>query len=252
MQSIDFSWLASQGFRFHHYRPPGHGDTAPPASAAEGAPVDLGSAEFVYYCWPGPPETDMIPSYATGVEGATALMFSPDETKVLLVWERGHWTTAGGAVNPGECKLETLIREVYEEVNVKVDEAWDGVRYLGGWSAGRARDNVINDNFSAFAVRLQSEEFEPDCKEIHEARWFEWRSLLNAWIHAGRPGGRKFETDLGLARKTDSEPNAERNILQVSMLMWLDAFASGHGLRVTSKTSEQGPYTARKVCINCT
>ena len=96
-------------------------------------------------------------SYATGIEGATALMFSPDERKVLLVWERGHWTTSGGAVNPGESKLETLIREVHEEVRVHVDQTWEGVCYLGGWSAGRARDNLINDNFSAFAVRLQSE-----------------------------------------------------------------------------------------------
>ena len=63
MQSIDFSWLFTQGFRFHHYRDPGHGDTAPPAPAAEGAPASahLGTAEFVYYCWPGPPETDLIP-----------------------------------------------------------------------------------------------------------------------------------------------------------------------------------------------
>ena len=96
------------------------------------------------------------------------------------------------------------------------------------------------------------QDFDPDRKEIHEARWFEWRPLLSAWVTAGRPGGRKFETDLGLARKTDADPRAERNVLQVSMLMWLDAFASGRGLRVTTKTSKQGPFTASKVCINCT
>ena len=76
--------------------------------------------------------------------------------QVLLVWERGHWTTSGGAVSPGECKIEALKREVGEEVNVAIDEAWDGMRYLGGWSAGRARDNLVNDSFSAFSVKLKS------------------------------------------------------------------------------------------------
>ena len=80
-----------------------------------------------------------MPEYATSVVGVTALMLSPDMTKVLLVWERGSWATAGGFVNPGECKIAALAREIREEVNVEVDETWDGVCYLGGWQAGRAR-----------------------------------------------------------------------------------------------------------------
>ena len=101
MQAIDFGWLVSQNFQYHHYRPPGHDET--PTNQADGSLADgslayhdEGTAEFVYYCWPGSPESDIVPSYATSIEGATALIFSPDGSKVLLVWERGQWSTPGG------------------------------------------------------------------------------------------------------------------------------------------------------------
>ena len=35
MQAIDFQWLAMQGFKFHHYRAPGHGDTPLPPEDAK-------------------------------------------------------------------------------------------------------------------------------------------------------------------------------------------------------------------------
>ena len=40
---------------------------------------------------------------------------------VLLVWERSARNTPGGAVNPGELKLDTLAREVMEELTAAVD-----------------------------------------------------------------------------------------------------------------------------------
>ena len=59
---------------------------------------------------------------------------------------------------------------------VRVDLDLDKpVQYLGGWSSGRARDNLCNDNFGAFAVHLKSESFHADQKEIFEARWFDWK-----------------------------------------------------------------------------
>ena len=122
MQAIDFGWLVHQGFRFHHYRAAGHGETPvsqlealelselkeganQPASIATPNHVDddnsktrnEGNAEFVYYCWPGQAETDMVPSYTTAIEGVTGLTFSPDGDWVLLSWERKAWSTNGGA-----------------------------------------------------------------------------------------------------------------------------------------------------------
>ena len=42
--------------------------------------------------------------------------------RLLLVWERGAWSTPGGAVNAGENKLEALEREVYEELQAEVSQ----------------------------------------------------------------------------------------------------------------------------------
>ena len=105
MQAIDFTWLTAQGFVFHHYRAPGHGDDA------EGG----GASEFVYYCWPTGTGSadDMVPVYATSIEGVSGVLLSgATEEKVLLVWERGSWSTPAGAVNAGESKVDAIAREV--------------------------------------------------------------------------------------------------------------------------------------------
>lgn len=186
MQAIDFTWLASRGFRFHHYRKAGHGDTV-----ALHSPDSCATAEFVYYCWPGPGGTgsanDMVPSYATSIEGATGVLLSPDEQRILLVWERRSWSTPGGAVNEGESTLAALAREAHEEVNVTLDLDGFGAYLVGGWHESRARENTINDHFSAFVVRMTSDEFAVDNKEIEKARLFEWRPLLQAWRDQSKP-----------------------------------------------------------------
>ena len=276
MQSVDFEWLDKHGFRFHHHRAPGHGATpipmrahSPSALAEMGAHgsdgnglvvggggsnrhAHGGAPEIVYYRWPEACGHDMVPEYATSIEGVTAVMLSPDMTKVLLVWERGSWATAGGAVNPGECKMAALAREIREEVNVEVDETWDGVCYLGGWQAGRARDNLVNDNFSGFVVRLKSEDFQPDMGEIREARWFSIAQLLGAWRRAGRPAdSKRFEVDLGLPKGTEANKfKDERNIVQTMMLGWLDTWEQGRGLPVAVKTEQQGEHVGMKAIIN--
>ena len=65
-------------------------------------------------------------------------------------------------------------------------EGWHA-QYLGGWQQSRARDNLINDNFSAFLVKAKSDDFSVDEKEIHAAQWFAWSKLLDAWRDAGKP-----------------------------------------------------------------
>ena len=90
--AVDVEWLAAQGFAFHHAVPD--------------------NTELVYVC----DQAGMTPAYATSIEGATGVVFSPDEEKILSVWERGGWNTPGGAVDPGEMKIEALAREIREEV----------------------------------------------------------------------------------------------------------------------------------------
>ena len=99
------------------------------------------------------------------------------EESVLLVWERGAWSTPGGAVNPGELKLDTLAREVMEGLTAAVDPSFVPI-YVGGQQA-HARDGAVNDNFSAFVVRLASEAFKVDNVEVAHADWFHWRDLLD-------------------------------------------------------------------------
>ena len=122
-------------------------------------------------------------------------------------------------------------------------------RSAGGWSAGRARDNMSNDNFSAFAVTLASEEFRMDRKEIFEAKWFEWRPLLDMWVAQEKPNSKKLSFDMGQAKGDPSitkGDNGERNRLALNVIKGLDAYVNGRGYEVKTSEEMQGPMRAVK------
>ena len=263
MQAIDFGYLVGQGFRFHHYRAPGHGATPLPAPSeplgdggeatspdaprraaeqvASSESDSVGDSELVYVVEPavslGIGVKGMVPSYSTSIEGATAICLSPDGTKVLLVWERESWTTPGGAVDPGECKVETLRRELMEEVGAELDEKAE-MQYVGGWSKGRARDNISNDSFSCFVVHLKSEHLQVDNLEIEEAGWFEWKPLLAKWREMGSPSGKQLEIDVGKGEG--------RSKMGGNTLLGLDLYEKGKGSKLKTKKEQQGPYSVMK------
>jgi len=270
MQAVDFTWLADHGFRFHHYRPPGHGMTpmATEETDASGdvtgadfslssravSEADLHTAELVYYCWPSTSIPDKVPSYSTSIEGVSGLVFSRDESKLLMVWERGAWSTPGGAVNEGESKIDALERELFEEVACKVDRSWDGMRYLGGWQQQCARDHRINDNFSVFALRCATEEIQADGYEIQHAYWVPWREILQAWRQKGRPKTKKVampeihlvaESALGATIAT-RDFGADKQLVSLNTLQWLDTYELQLGFQVTLKTEMKGPAGAKK------
>ena len=85
--------LRARGFGYHHFSP----NEPPRKSPAGGSAQPMG--EHVYYRWFGDPGHDMVPCYATSIEGVGALVLSPDEKKVLLVWEYGNWKPVSGAVD---------------------------------------------------------------------------------------------------------------------------------------------------------
>lgn len=214
------SLLRQRGFRYHHFR------HAPPEGKAFG--VGGGgwrTGEHVYYRWNGDPSHDMVPAYCTSVEGVGGLVLSPDESKVLLIWEYGHWKPITGAVDDGESALGACRREMREEAGVAADASFRPV-FVGGWQMARARDDRVNDNFKAFVLRAASEAFTVDQNEVSEARWFGVDQLRALYAANGRPppSGARVVEDPTL-------PEGRRKV-SVNGLAWLQTYCDGHGLSV--------------------
>jgi len=108
---------------------------------------------------------------------AGVILLAPDEKSVLLVWEYGAWKPPSGAVDLKESKLRAAVREIHEEVGLVVDESFPPL-YLGGWQQSQARDQLINDNFTFFAVKALPGEVVVDGVEIQEAKWFSIDEIL--------------------------------------------------------------------------
>ena len=226
--------LRARGFRFHHFH----------KSEADGASSDMRPGEFIYYRWMGDPTHDMVPSYSTSIEGVGAVCLSPDESKVLLIWEYGNWKPVTGAVDPAESKLDSLARELREEVGSKLDASFVP-RYVGGWQLCAARDKLVNDNFSAFAVRAVSEQLTLDNTEVTAAHWFDCDHLLKLWRAEGSP---EAGSQIVLS-EADDHPSlvgmvaSGRVKVATNALQWLDAYKSGRTLPVrTQKQNEHSTW----------
>jgi 8-oxo-dGTP pyrophosphatase MutT (NUDIX family) len=168
----------------------------------------------------------MVPCYATSIEGVGALVLSPDESKVLLVWEYGQWKPVTGAVDAGESKITSLARELGEEVGSELDLSF-APRYLGGWQISKARDKLTNDNFSSFVVRAKTADFAVDGKEIVAAKWFDRTELMAAFKAAGSP------QPMGTITLEDPERElGERTKVSTNALNWLANYESGASLLV--------------------
>lgn len=231
--------LRNEKFAFHHHR----FDRETRRSE---------STEFVYHHFTGDPRKNKVPPYATSIEGAAALVFSADETRVLAVWERHGWGCVGGAVNEGEGKASAIRRELWEEVKLRTDDNF--MFFLGGYSQYRARDDLVNDNFSMFVMKVTDDNFEVDNHEIHEATWLPWKEVLRVWKAAGKPTDpfavtpekldpeRKLENPwgeklaaLGVCKKTITDEQGqpkevERGIITKRLLNCLDAWESNKRL----------------------
>lgn len=173
-------WLAvvlKRGYKFHHY----HTTTD----------------EAVYYLWCKKEVPDMVPAYATSIEGGGVLVLSPDEEEVLLVrnrgWHNSHWARVGGAVNAGESCLEGALRECKEETKVIIDTTFLP-RLAVCYNQPRARDQEINDHFMLFIVRALGKDIRPDEGEVIAAQWFNIATLVEAW--KGATAGLDEEEDL--------------------------------------------------------
>jgi len=226
-QAVDLQWLSERGFRFHHHR-----------ESTSSCPSD---AELVYYCWPGPPESETVPPYATSIEGVVGLCLSPDEQRVLLCWERGKWQMAGGHVETGEGVLEALSREIKEEVGATVDSSYRA-KLLGGHQQAKSHDALMNTNFQIFAVRLLTDDFRVDGVEVKEARWFSCDALLSSWVEAGRPS-RDWQIPAQIS------PAADKRNINMSVLKGIAALREGRHLDCVIKSRAEGPNTSFGVSV---
>ena len=233
--AVDVEWLAAQGFAFHH------------AVLEHRARIRLR---------PGRDDAGVRDVH----RGRDGCLHRRGEDSVGV--ERGGWNTPGGAVDPGEMKIEQAARlrggapsrrrrraarrarrsqtsahlppaPPLRTVGItNLDPAFAPV-YLGGWQKGKARDDSVNDNFSAFAVRAITEDFAIDHKEIGVAMWLPWRELLAAWRDAGRPADGKITPLEGCKGLPDGKPG-----VSVFMLQLLDNYEAGRGMGCTVKEAK--------------
>ena len=153
-------WLATVldlGYKHNHY----HRETG----------------EQIWYKWAKDGQ-DMVPDYATAIEGGGVIAFKKGEhgEETLLVrnisWAISQWARPGGAVKAGESCLEAALRELLEETGEKADDNIPPVLLLS-YNKPKARDRRINDQFKLFGVRAAGEsEVKPDFNEIWDAQWF--------------------------------------------------------------------------------
>ena len=141
----------------------------------DGAPVEC----YIYYKWNNKEVEDKVPPYATSIAGAGVLLLSPDTNEILLVLEYGKFKMITGTNPQNELTIDTAIREVEEEVGVKINTDISP-RMIGSWNISGVKLGIINDHFTCYAMVASSKEFKVDGFEITEAKWFDWRFLLDA------------------------------------------------------------------------
>lgn len=95
-------------------------------------------------------------------------------TEALLarnaLWPSGMYSTLAGFVEPGESIEQTVHREIWEEVNIKVNN----VRYLGSQSWP-----FPNSLMLGFHAEYESGDIAYHDGEISDARWFKHNELPN-------------------------------------------------------------------------
>ena len=95
-----------------------------------------------------------------------------DEERILLgsqgAWEDNRWSILAGFVEPGESLEAAVVREMFEEAGVVVDEP----QYLGSQSWPFPYSLM-----AGFAARAKTIDLRPDGDEIEKLRWFSREEL---------------------------------------------------------------------------
>lgn len=108
---------------------------------------------------------------------ASGVLIKGEDGRFLLVKDRhGNWTIPGGIGEQGESMMETLKREVQEEIDCKITNLKmvlldEKIVMIG---------NYVDQSFQSVWVAelCQGSVIKPDGKEIVEYKFFEWDDLL--------------------------------------------------------------------------
>jgi ADP-ribose pyrophosphatase YjhB (NUDIX family) len=192
--------LKSQGYKFHHYVE----DTQ----------------TFVYGKRPQDIEDGKELMNATAKELIGALVISPDEQQVLLLWEGGKWVFATGYTMTRESVVDALRRELRTQLSLEVDKAY-APRAVGGWTRASAKFDCINEVFMCYALRATSTVLNLD-EDMH-ARWFNIDELMQLLDMVDA----QFK-QLGVEPKLDSAvEHPPGNVFSHLALRWVKTFRSG-------------------------
>lgn len=102
------------------------------------------------------------------------LVFSPEESKVLLVDHKKAelWLPSGAHVEPGEDPKETVIREAKEELGIEADFLFEEPLFL---TVTQTVGNITQHTDVSLWYVLKSHSDDPmtyDKDEFHQIRWF--------------------------------------------------------------------------------
>ncbi|HUR76125.1 MAG TPA: NAD(+) diphosphatase [Sporichthya sp.] len=122
---------------------------------------------------------------------AVIMLVVGDDDRALFgrapAWPEGRFSTLAGFVEPGESLEQAVIREVFEEVGVVVDE----VTYEGSQPWPFPSSLMVG-----FSAHASSSEIKLDSEEIAEARWLSRDEL----IACGRRGEILMPGSISIAR----------------------------------------------------
>lgn len=109
-----------------------------------------------------------FPTFSSAI---SAIILNPDKNKVLLIQQYGQVDNilVAGYINKGEDAEQTLVREIKEEIGLKIEDyQYMKSRYF-------EKTNTLMCNF---ICTVDSEELNNTNSEIDKAQWFTFEDAL--------------------------------------------------------------------------